>query len=142
MPLYTTCHSEAIVYNVGIALNNLYSNKRQLFCTHAWSPGGKRGGILYKPLTLQTLQRWIATGNGNLEGTGLYALLISRQEEITGLVKPLLPKPTMKPRITHITVIPLVTLRITCVYSINAIIVLLEVSCYTGSTGCIYCKMD
>ena len=41
----------------------------------------------------------IATGNGNLEENGLYALLISRQEEIIGLVKPLLPKPTMKPHI-------------------------------------------
>ena len=29
------------------------------------------------------------TGNGNLEENGLYALLISRQEEIIGLVKPL-----------------------------------------------------
>ena len=83
----------------------------------------------------------IATGNGNLEENGLYALLISRQEEIIGLVKPLLPKPTMKPRIIHITVISLVSLRITCVYSTNAIILLLEVSCYTGSTGCTYCKM-
>ena len=71
---------------------------------------------------LQTLQRWIATGNGNLEENGLYALLISRQEKIIGLVKPLLPKPTMKPRIIHITVILLVSLRITCVYSANAII--------------------
>ena len=41
----------------------------------------------------------IATGNGNLEENGLYALLISRQEEIIGLVKPLLPKSTMKPRV-------------------------------------------
>ena len=49
----------------------------------------------------------IATGNGNLEENGLYALLISRQEEIIGLVKPLLPKPTMKPRVIHITVISL-----------------------------------
>ena len=29
------------------------------------------------------------TRNGNLEENGLYALLISRQEEIIGLVKPL-----------------------------------------------------
>ena len=56
--------------------------------------------------------------NGNLEENGLYALLISRQEEIIGLVKPLLPKPTMKPRVIHSTVIPLVSL--TCVYSTNA----------------------
>ena len=68
------------------------------------------------------------TGNGNLEENGLYALLISRQEEIIGLVKPLLPKQTMKPRFIHITVISLVSLRITCVYSTNAI-VLFEVSC-------------
>ena len=34
----------------------------------------------------------IATGNGHLEENGLYALLISRQEEIIGLVKPLLHK--------------------------------------------------
>ena len=81
-----------------IALNNFYSNKCQLFCTHAWSPG-------------------------------LYALLISRQEEIIGLVKPLLPKPTMKPRVIHSTVISSVSLQITCVYSTNAIIVLFEVSC-------------
>ena len=72
----------------------------------------------------------IAIGNGNLEENGLYALLISRQEEIIGLVKPLLPKSTMKPRVIHITVISLVSLRITCVYSTNAIIVLFKVSCY------------
>ena len=42
------------------------------------------------------------TGNGNLEENGLYALLISRQEEIIGLVKPLLPKTTIKPRFIHI----------------------------------------
>ena len=47
------------------------------------------------------------TGNGNLEENGLYVLLISRQEEIIGLVKPLLPKPTMKPHIIHITIISL-----------------------------------
>ena len=47
------------------------------------------------------------TGNGNLEENGLYVLLISRQEEIIGLVKPLLPKSTMKPRVIHITVISL-----------------------------------
>ena len=42
------------------------------------------------------------TGNGNVEENGLYVLLISRQEEIIGLVKPLLPKPTMKPCVnTH-----------------------------------------
>ena len=43
------------------------------------------------------------TGNGNLEENGLYALLISRQEEIIGLVKPLLPKPTISEatRYTH-----------------------------------------
>ena len=64
-----------------------------------------------------------ATGNGNLEENGLYALLISRQ------VKPLLPKPTMKPRVIHITVISLVSIRFTCVYNTNAIIVLFEVSC-------------
>ena len=67
------------------------------------------------------------TGNGNLEENGLYALLISRQEEIIGLVKPLLPKSTMKPRVIHI--IPLVSLQITCLYSTNAIIVLIKVSC-------------
>ena len=42
------------------------------------------------------------TGNGNLEENGLYALLISRQEEIIGLVKLLLPKSTMNPRVIHI----------------------------------------
>ena len=72
---------------------------------------------------------YIATGNGNLEEYGLYALLISRQEEVLGLVKPLLPKSTMKPCVIHITVIPLVSLRITCVYSTNAIMVLFKVSC-------------
>ena len=71
----------------------------------------------------------IAIGNGNLEENGLYVLLIFRQEEIIGLVKPLLPKSTVKPRIIHITVIPLVSLRITCEYSTNAIIVLIKVSC-------------
>ena len=65
------------------------------------------------------------TGNGNLEENGLYALLISRQEEIIGLVKPLLPKPTMKPRFIHITVV----ISLVSVYSTNAIIVLFEVSC-------------
>ena len=55
------------------------------------------------------------TGNGNLEENGLYALLISRKEGIVVLVKPSLPKSTMKPRIIHITVISLVSLRITCV---------------------------
>ena len=69
------------------------------------------------------------TGNRNLEENGLYALLISRQEEIIGLVKPLLPKSTMKARVIHVTVIPLVSLQITCVYSTNAIIVLIKVSC-------------
>ena len=54
-------------------------------------------------------------------------LLVSRQEEIIGLVKPLLPKPTMKPRVIHPMVIPLVSL--TCVYSTNAIIVLFKMSC-------------
>ena len=34
------------------------------------------------------------TRNGNLEENGLYALLISRQEEIIGLVKPLGGCPT------------------------------------------------
>ena len=71
----------------------------------------------------------IATGNRYLEENGLYALLISRQEEIIGLVKPLLPKSTMKPRVILVTVISLVSLRITCVYSTNAIIVLFKVSC-------------
>ena len=69
------------------------------------------------------------TGNGNLEENGLYVILISRQEEIIGLVKPLLPKPTMKPHDIHITIISLVSLRITCVYSTNAVMVLFEVSC-------------
>ena len=69
------------------------------------------------------------TGNGNLEENGLYALLISRKEGIIGLVKPSLPKSIMKPPVIHITVISLVSLRITCVYSTNAIIVLFEVSC-------------
>ena len=56
------------------------------------------------------------------------ATIISRQElEIIGLVKSLLPKPTMKPRVIHSTVIPLVSL--TCVYSTNTIIVLFKVSC-------------
>ena len=67
----------------------------------------------------------VTTGNGNLEENGLYSLLISRQEEIIGLVKPLLPKP----RVIYITVISLVSLRITCVYNTNAIVVLFEVSC-------------
>ena len=71
----------------------------------------------------------IATGNGNLAENGLYELLISRQEELIGLVKPLLPKSTMKPRVIHITVIALVSLQITCVYSTIAIIVLIKVSC-------------
>ena len=64
------------------------------------------------------------TGNGNLEENGLYALLISRQEEIIGLVKLLLPKPTMKLCIIHITIIPLASLQITYVYtySTNTII--------------------
>ena len=75
------------------------------------------------------LHTCIATGNGNLEENGLYALLISRKEGIIGLVKPSLPKSTMKPRVIHITVISLVSLRFTCVYSTNAIIVLFEVSC-------------
>ena len=57
------------------------------------------------------------TRNGNVEENGLYALLISRQEEIIGLVKPLGGCPTMKPGVIHITVISLVSLRITCVYS-------------------------
>ena len=69
------------------------------------------------------------TGNGNLEENGLYALLISRQEEIIGLVKSLLPKSIMKPCVIHITIISLVRLIITCVYSTNAIIVLFKVSC-------------
>ena len=68
------------------------------------------------------------TGNGNLKENGLYALLISRQEQIIGLVKPLLPKPTIKPRL-YTSVISLVSLRITCVYSTNAITVLFKVSC-------------
>ena len=59
----------------------------------------------------------------------IFYSVISRQEEIIGLVKPLLPKSTMKPRVIHITVILLVSLRITCVYSTNAIIVLFKVSC-------------
>ena len=41
--------------------------------------------------------------------------IISRHEGIIGLVKPLLPKPTMKPHVIYITIIPLVSLRITCV---------------------------
>ena len=70
------------------------------------------------------------TGNGNLEENGLYALLISRQEENwIGEAIGWLPKPTMKPRVIHITVISLVSLRTTCVYNTNAIIVLFEVSC-------------
>ena len=36
----------------------------------------------------------------------------------------MLPKPTMKPHVIHITVIPLLSLRITCVYRTNAIIAL------------------
>ena len=32
----------------------------------------------------------------------------------------------MKPRVIHITIIPLISLRITCVYSTNAIIVFLK----------------
>ena len=55
-----------------------------------------------------------------------YALLIFRQEEIIGLVNPLLPKPSMKPCFILIMIIPLVCLRITCVYSSNAIIVLFK----------------
>ena len=57
LPLETTCRSQAVVYNVRITLNNFYSNKCQLFCTRAWSPGDKRGGILCKSLTLQTLKQ-------------------------------------------------------------------------------------
>ena len=68
-------------------------------------------------------------------------LLIPRQEKIHGLVKPLLPKPSAKPLVINTIVIPLVSLRIACVYSINAIIVLFQVSCYTGSTACTYYKM-
>ena len=71
----------------------------------------------------------IATGNGNLEENGLYVLLSFRKKGIIGLVKPSLPKSTMKPRVIHITVISLVSLRITSVYRTNAIIVLFEVSC-------------
>ena len=43
------------------------------------------------------------TGNGNVEENGLYALLISRQEEIIGLVKPLLPKPQANHKATLYT---------------------------------------
>ena len=78
---------------------------------------------------IEEFKRRVGLGNGNPDENGLYALLISRQEEIIGLVKPLFTKPTMKPRVIHITVISLVRLRITCVYSTNAIIVLFEVSC-------------
>ena len=42
-------------------------------------------------------------------------IVCARQEEIIGLVKALLLKPTMKPRVIHITVILFVNLRITCV---------------------------
>ena len=52
----------------------------------------------------------IASGNRNLEENGLFALLISKQEEIIGLLKPWLPKPTIKPRFIHNIVIPLVSL--------------------------------
>ena len=52
----------------------------------------------------------IVIGNRNLEENGLYALLIYRQKEIIGLVKPLSPKSTMKPCVIHITVIPLISL--------------------------------
>ena len=45
----------------------------------------------------------IVTGNGNLEENGLYVLLISKQEEIIGLVKSLLPKPTIKLGVIHIS---------------------------------------
>ena len=66
----------------------------------------------------------------------MYALLISRQEEIIELVKPLLPKPTVKPRVIHISK----SSNYMCIYSTNAIIVLFKVSCYvaSGSTGCTY----
>ena len=60
----------------------------------------------------------IGTGNGYLEENGLYALLISRQEEIIGLVKPLLPKSTMKSRVIHITVIPLGQAKL--IYSLSS----------------------
>ena len=58
------------------------------------------------------------TGNRNQEENGLYTLLISRQEEINGLVKPLLPRPSTKPCVIVIytVMIPLVNLPITCVY--------------------------
>ena len=56
----------------------------------------------------------ISTGNGNLEENGLYALLISRQEEIIGLVKPLIVAQANH-KATR--------------YSTNAIILLFEVSC-------------
>ena len=71
----------------------------------------------------------IETGHGNLEENGLYALLISRQEEIIGLVKPSLPKSTMKPRVIHITVISLVSLCIYyyCYYSIVCSVLLVAV---------------
>ena len=63
----------------------------------------------------------IATINYNSKwksrGKWIVALLISRQEEIIGLVNPLLPKSTMKPLVVHITAIPLVSLQITCVYT-------------------------
>ena len=82
------------------------------------------------------------TGNGNLEENGLYALLISRQEEIIGLVKPLLPKSTMKPRAIHITIISLVSLRNTCVYIVVLMLLYYCLNCLaSGSTSCTYCKM-
>ena len=71
------------------------------------------------PVNIATMNRdrkWKSRGNGSC------TLLISRQEEIVGLVKPLLPKLSMKPCVIHITVIPLVSLRITCVCSTNAVI--------------------
>ena len=43
-------------------------------------------------------------------GKWIVALLVFRQEEVTGLVKLLLPKPSMKPCVIHITILPLVSL--------------------------------
>ena len=66
-------------------------------------------------------RKWKSRGNG------LYALLISKQEEIIGLLKPLLPKSTLKPHFIHVTVVPLVakSSNFMCIiyYSTNAIIV-------------------
>ena len=69
---------QVIIYNVEIVLNNFILINTNPFATHACLPGGKRGGMVCKPLKVSTLQQWNAAGNRNLEENGLYTLLISR----------------------------------------------------------------